>query len=207
MSKDQFINIVETIADNKYVLGDRLVEVGFSGADVESILSAVAMAQGELGHARLLYHWVFDLEGKEGRKPDIKEETGKSFREVREINSLVKLIAGFFTTNVAIDILFDAMMKSGHSDIQSRLNKLYLEHKEHCLFSESWAMKLLNDEGHVPKQFSQDLNDFVSEVEQWFQEVQQSASELKEYLGNENLLERFQSRVQRLKQKGVVASG
>ncbi|MBU8908225.1 Phenylacetic acid catabolic protein [Desertibacillus haloalkaliphilus] len=205
MSNSALIQLVETIADNKYVLGDRLVEVGFSGPDVESTLASVAMAQGELGHARLLYNWGFTLNGIKGKKPEITNETGKSFSEVRAIDGWVKLIANLYTVNVAMDVVMEAMMDSGDADIAANINKLYLEHKEHCVFSEGWALKLINDEGGVPKKFKEDLNQALPEVEQWIKDVE-SNSELSNFVVQNNLVKRFQETIEQVKGEGAVTN-
>src|SRR5699024_7481282 len=97
---DVLIELLETIADNKYVMGDHLVEVGVSGPNLESTVSSIAMAQSELGHARLLYHWVEELKTGSKKKIDIKGQTGKSFQSANETNDWISLIANLFITNV-----------------------------------------------------------------------------------------------------------
>lgn len=203
MSKESLIQLIETIADNKFVLGDRLAKVGFSAPDVESMLASMAMAQGELGHARLLYWWVFDLKGHEGKKPDIKDETGKSFKAVREADGWIKLIANFYAVNLAIDIILESLATTSHEDVISHVNKLFLEHKEHCVYSESWAIKLKNDEGSVPKRFGTALNEIVPEIEQWLKEIEGS-QELQPYLSDKDLLAKFQDHVQYILKKEAV---
>jgi ring-1,2-phenylacetyl-CoA epoxidase subunit PaaC len=207
MSQQTLINLIESIADNKYVLGDRLVEVGFSAPTVESSLASVALAQGELGHARLLYNWVFDLNGVTGKKPDITKETGKSFPEVRAIDGWVKLIASFFAVNAASDIVMESMMNTKNSDITSNINKLYLEHKEHFIYSEGWAIKLLNDKGAVPSKFVEELNKIVPETEEWLKDVE-SSNELFEggILSENNLVAKLQTIVENLKSRGAVVN-
>ena len=81
------IELAETIADNKYILGDRLVEIGVSGPKLEATLSAIAMAQQELGHSRLIYRWSYDLKGINGSKVEIKDQTGKAFSKNVEISN------------------------------------------------------------------------------------------------------------------------
>ena len=56
-----WVNVLEALADDDFVAGNRLVEVGISAPELQSALAAVAIAQGELGHARHLYHWSHEL--------------------------------------------------------------------------------------------------------------------------------------------------
>lgn len=93
-----FIETIETIADNKYILGDLLVEIGVSGPDLEATLSTIAMAQGELGHARLLYNWAFDLKGI--KKQEIERQTGKAFTSVVAVDNWIDLIGSLYVVNV-----------------------------------------------------------------------------------------------------------
>ncbi|MFC0560734.1 Phenylacetic acid catabolic protein [Halalkalibacter alkalisediminis] len=205
MSNTALIQLIEGIADNKYILGDRLVEIGFSGPDIESTLASVAIAQGELGHARILYKWTLDLKGHKGKKPDHKSETGKAFSEVKAINSWVKLMAGFYAVNLAIDVVMDRMAEANHEDVIAQINKLYLEHKEHCVYSEGWALKLLNDVGAVPRKFEEELNKVLVEAEAWLQEIEKT-KELEGYLAPHQLAKQFNDQVANLKGKGEVAN-
>lgn len=205
MSNNALINLIEGIADNKYVLGDSLALIGFGAPDIESSLSSLAMAQGELGHSRILYNWVFDLKGLKGKKPDIEGETGKSFNELRAIDGWVKLIAGFYVVNVAMDIVLDAMAETKNEDVIANINKLYLEHKEHCIYSEGWALKLLNDIGGVPRKFKEELNKIIPQVEAWLQEIE-NTQELDSYLSHKNLLAKFNSQINSVPGIGAVGN-
>lgn len=205
MSNNALINLIEGIADNKYVLGDRLALIGFGAPDVESSLASLAMAQGELGHSRILYNWVFDLKGIKGKKPDIEGETGKSFKELRVIDGWVKLIAGFYAVNVGMDIVLDAMAETKNEDVIANINKLYLEHKEHCIYSEGWAIKLLNDVGGVPRKFKEELNKIIPQVGEWLQEIE-NANGLESYLTHNNLFAKFTNQINNITGIGAVAN-
>ena len=114
-----FTDLLETIADNKYLMGDRLVEIGISGPRLESTLSAIAMAQGELGHARLLYNWSLDLKNFKGSKPEIEKQTGKAFKFIEKVNDWCSLIAALYTINVSLDIALRAILDADREDAVS----------------------------------------------------------------------------------------
>lgn len=202
-----FINVIEAIADNKYVLGDRLVEVGVSGPDLEATLSSIAMAQAELGHARLLYNWSFDLKGHNGKKPDIRDQTGKAFGASLEINNWITLIASFYIVNQALDIVMREVFKAGNSDVISRIHKLIKEQREHIVYSQSWARILLQDKGKVPHIFNEALKNAIPEVEQWLQSIEKDQDLIHGgyLLKDSNLLTKFRNQIDRLKFRGAIA--
>ena len=171
-SAEEFIQLLEAIAYNKYVLGDRLVEVGVSGPNLEATLAAIAMAQGELGHARLLYNWTFELKGLKGKKPNIDNQTGKAFHEVIKVQNWISLIAALYTVGTAVDIVLKAILETGNEKVISRIQKLVNEQKEHIIYSKQWAQQLLNDEGLIPVKFKDAINFVLPEVKQWLQSVE-----------------------------------
>lgn len=198
-SVQSFIELLETIADNKYVLGDRLVEVGVSGPNLEATLAAVAMAQGELGHARLLYNWAFDLKGVKNR-PNIEGQTGKAFQSVVEVNNWISLIASLYTVNTAMDVVFRSILEAGNENVVSRMKKLMNEQKEHIIYAESWAKQLLNDEGAIPVRFKESLKQIVPATEHWLKKVEQQTDIAQEgyIVKGAPLLQQFKERVDQL---------
>ncbi|KMY52717.1 phenylacetic acid catabolism protein [Bacillus sp. FJAT-27231] len=202
-----FIELIETIADNKYVMGDRLVEVGVSGPNLEATLAAIAMAQGELGHARLLYNWSFDLKELK-KKPDIESQTGKAFPAIVNVNNWIALIASLYAANVAIDLILRAVLDSGQSKAASRIQKLINEQNEHLIYSENWARQLLNDKGAIPSKFKEALSEAVSQAEAWLNHVEQQI-ELAEagYIAeNLSLQQAFKSQIDQLNVQTLVST-
>lgn len=204
-----FIELIETIADNKYVLGDRLVEVGISGPNLEATLSSIAMAQGELGHARLLYNWAFDLKGFGGKKPEVVKQTGKALPSVVNIHDWLTLIASLYTVNVALDIVLKSVLEARHSEVVTRIHKLLKEQKEHILYSRNWANQLLRDQGAVPRKFREALEQAIPEAENWLSSIEQAKE-----LGNEGyivkdvkLVSQFKGEIGKLTQICVVHVG
>ncbi|MBT2648568.1 phenylacetate-CoA oxygenase subunit PaaI [Bacillus sp. ISL-34] len=172
----ELITLIETIADNKFVLGDRLVEVGVSGPDLEATLAAIAMAQSELGHARLLYNWGTNLKSGKGSKKEVKEQTGKAFDSIVQIGEWIQLIAGLYSMNTALNILINALTSQQKgSEIELQFNKLAREQLEHILYSKNWALKLLNDEGSIPARFGRAFKLCEQEVITWLKQVENNS--------------------------------
>ncbi|OLN21274.1 phenylacetic acid catabolism protein [Domibacillus antri] len=195
----QFTNVVEKIADNKYLLGDRLVEIGVSGPRLESTLSAIAMAQGELGHARLLYSWALDLSGFSGKKPEIESQTGKAFQFIEQVDDWVSLIAALYTVNASVDIVLNAVLKAENTDIVSRIQKLIREQKEHMMYTEGWIRQLREDSKPVQQKLQQYLDAYTLEAAEWLESLDADKT-LQEggYLSNDSALaEQLSQRLQK----------
>lgn len=166
-----FLDLIEHIADNKFVLGDRLVEVGFSGPNLEATHAAIAMAQGELGHARNLYNWTAKLQGKPIR--DIKSQTGKALNWLVQIEDWIQLIAGLYTANIAHGLLLEAVLETEEEAV-SRIHKLTEEQKEHMVYSREWVNQLLQEEGAIPGKFLKALSETAAEVANWLRKVDET---------------------------------
>jgi ring-1,2-phenylacetyl-CoA epoxidase subunit PaaC len=198
-----FVQLLEQIADNKYVLGDRLVEVGISGPDLEATLGAIAMAQGELGHARLLYNWSQDLKGSAEKRQEISEQTGKAFPAVVGVSNWIELIAAVYAVNVSSELVMKSLMDSGRADVVSRIHKLLKEQKDHILYARSWVEQLLQDGGSIPDTCERALQEATSQAARWLTAVE-GAAELVEsgYLPKESKLAgKFQAQVESLLRK------
>ncbi len=201
----EFIHLLETMADNKMVLGDRLVEVGVSGPNLEATISSVALAQAELGHARLLYNWAFDIKNSGGEKPDIKEQTGKAFQCGVKIDNWITLIAGMDVISHAIDVVLEAISSSGRQELASKLSKMVREEEEHIMFADGWAHLLLRDRGKIPHLFKEAMESARKEAEGWLQEVESNQQLKQERFIPENvqLVGQFRERLRFLEEEGV----
>jgi len=159
------IELLETIADNKYIMGDHLVEIGVSGPNLEATLSSVAMAQSELGHARLLYNWVEELKNGKKKKIEIKDQTGKAFQSSNETEDWISLIANLFVTNVTSKVILDAVAHSSYST--KTVTKMVKEQEDNIIYARSWSNQLLNDKGEIPVKFEKDFNKAKEEAYNW----------------------------------------
>ncbi|MEH7225496.1 Phenylacetic acid catabolic protein [Bacillus sp. JJ1566] len=163
------IELGETIADNKFILGDRLVEIGISGPTLEGTLSSIAMAQQELGHSRLLYRWVSDLSGV---KSEVKNQTGKAFQQNVEIENWVELIAGLYVTNVAVDLVMKALLDANNPNVNPPFTKMLKEQQEHLIYSQSWCEQLLLDKGSIPRRCQSAIAKTAQEAREWLIKVE-----------------------------------
>lgn len=204
-----FIELIEGAADNKYVMGDRLVEVGIGGPNLEAILSSIAMAQGELGHARLLYNWTFDLREKKGKKPEIEKQTGKALDGVVNAKDWISLIAALYTVNVALDVVLKSVLEARHAEVVARIHKLIKEQKEHIMYASNWAHQLLHDKGAVPRKFRESLEQVIPEAETWLLTIENTTELATEgyLLPNVSLVQSFKEQIGKVAPQGAVAHG
>ncbi|MEB3100152.1 Phenylacetic acid catabolic protein [Ferviditalea candida] len=202
-----FIEIIQQIADNKYVLGDRLVEIGISGPNLEATLASIAMAQGELGHARLLYNWAFDLQGLEGKKPEIEDQTGRAFSSVVSIDNWFDLITSVYAVNEALELVLQDILEANHSEVAHRIHKLLKEQKEHIIYSRNWVRQLLKDKGAIPHKCNEGLEKAIPDALNWLNKIEQDSALIAEgyRLADRNLVKRFQGRIDQLREEMDVS--
>jgi 1,2-phenylacetyl-CoA epoxidase catalytic subunit len=204
----ELITLIETIADNKFILGDRLVEVGVSGPNLEGTLAAIAMAQSELGHARLLYNWGESLKSGKGNKKDVKEQTGKAFASIVQIEEWIALIAGLYSMNTALCTLIASLTSHQKgSEIELQFNKLAREQEEHILYSKNWALKLLNDGGSIPVRFGWAFKHCESEVITWLKQVENNRVLIENDIlpVNSNLVDSYmQALIPSIRNEGII---
>lgn len=187
--KQELIHLLETIADNKFVLGDKLVDIGISGPELEATHASIALAQSELGHARHLYNWAFELQGK-GINKDIAEQSGKAFTTILEIKDWFSLIANLFVFNQAVHFIIEKVLELKHFQVETRASKLLKELREPIVFARQWSHRLLEDEGRIPQMFIESFAEAVKATETWLRKIDQ-ASWMDTGIGEENILNRF----------------
>ncbi|MFD2924577.1 Phenylacetic acid catabolic protein [Halobacillus naozhouensis] len=171
---NELVSLAETIADNKFIMGEQLVEIGVSGPNLEASLASISMAQGELGHARLLYRWSYEVQGLRAGKLDVKEQTGKAFDQIVNASNWVELIAGLYVNNVAIDLIMQELIKNKGKDLNAQFSKMANELNEHITYSKNWCKQLINDKGSIPRRVQVDLEKAYESASTWIKEIEEN---------------------------------
>ncbi len=134
-----------SLADNKQFLGLRYAEWADGGPTLEASVSAAAMAQDELGHARSLHAVLraFPQVPSEVYEKDLERE------EYRQINFLTQplprwtdLIAVNFLFDTVLTLLFEAAVGSSFSPLRQRARKLVEEERFHYMYGRDWFRRL-----------------------------------------------------------------
>ncbi len=138
-------NFLISLADNKQFLGLRYAEWADGGPTLEASVSAAAMAQDELGHARSLHAVLRDF-------PQVPSEVYEKDLErddYRQITFLLQplprwtdLIAVNFLFDTALTVLFEAARDSSFSPLQQRARKLVEEERFHHMYGRDWFRRL-----------------------------------------------------------------
>jgi phenylacetate-CoA oxygenase PaaI subunit len=138
------VDLVVALADNKHALGLRYGEWCSSGPTIEAGVAATAMAQDELGHARVLYGLLEELPGAPRRS-----EHEWSAADARTIDLLARPFPGWPHLIVA-NVLFDqalaqvleTALESRYLPLRQRARKLIEEERYHAIHGQGWLRQL-----------------------------------------------------------------
>ncbi|GMA51361.1 hypothetical protein GCM10025857_27180 [Alicyclobacillus contaminans] len=168
MAEPSWSNALEALADNKFVLGDQLVDVGISAPELASALAAVAMAQGELGHARHLYHWSHELQGI---SKEIRAESGKALSVLRHHENWIELMVSLLAVNVAARVLLERLRQLNEAMVVSKTAKMLVEMAEHITFAGEWCRRFRAETGAIPGLFQAALSRQSDAICAWLRAV------------------------------------
>lgn len=164
--KEGWTSALEFFADNKFVLGERLVEVGVSAPELQAALAAVALAQGELGHARHLYHWVQQIQEVSF---EVTGETGSSLPKVGQVENWIELMVAVLVVNAATKTFLDQVRQEDPQTAVQKTGKMMVELEEHLTFSGEWCRRFAGELGAIPRLYQQALADISGAMESWMQ--------------------------------------
>ncbi|SIS74562.1 MULTISPECIES: Phenylacetic acid catabolic protein [Alicyclobacillus] len=164
MDPAKWAPILLSLADSKFHLGDRLVEVGVSAPELQSALVCVAFAQAELGHARLLYNWVSEWHGETS---DVSGPGGSGVQQLTEIQEWIPLMVATHLINVAALEVLSWIREEGDATSLQKISKMENELREHIVFSRAWCNRFAEDTGAVPRVFADEHSRWEEVVSRW----------------------------------------
>lgn len=159
-----------TLADNKSVLGLRYAEWCVAAPELEADVTISAMAQYELGHARLLRGALGDLAEDpctEDRNTDPSgwrclpalDRPAPSWTELVVINALVD---NLLTVNMA------AAAQGGVRFLAQRLRKAVSEEHYHSLHAKAWFERLLTGPSAIVERVQRATDEIWPQCLAWF---------------------------------------
>lgn len=169
MNEPLWSKFLEELADNKFVLGDQLVEIGVSAPELSSALAAVAIAQGELGHARHLYNWTYELQGV---SKEVKEESGKSLPILKDNKNWIDLMVSVYMVNLTAKVFLQYLREIGGEPVLQKTSKMMAELEEHLTFSAEWCCRFENEPGAIPRLYRSAVKRIAVSFEQWLGKVE-----------------------------------
>lgn len=164
VDRDRWASVLLSVADTKFHLGDRLVEVGVSAPELQSALVCIAFAQAELGHARLLYNWVAEWRGAPA------EITGPGRAGVDTIGTIddwIPLMVVTHMVNVAVAEVTKWLCEDLGDEARQKTAKMAVELREHIAFSGAWCRKFHEETGAVPRVFEEEKGKWEEVVVEW----------------------------------------
>ena len=139
------VDLVTALADNKHALGLRYGEWCSSGPTIEAGVAATAMAQDELGHARVLYGLLEELPGAPRRSEH--EWAAGDARTVafvdRPFPSWSHLIVANLLVDQALTLVLETALGSRYLPLRQRTRKLIEEEQFHAVHGQGWLLQPL----------------------------------------------------------------
>lgn len=135
-----------TLADNKRVLGLRYAEWCTGAPELEADVAVSAMAQYELGHARLLRGALNDLD--EDPRDESRQNDPAAWRCLpaldRPAGDWVELVALNGLVDALLTVQMEAAVGGGLRPLAQRLRKAVAEEKYHGMHASAWLDRILD---------------------------------------------------------------
>jgi phenylacetate-CoA oxygenase PaaI subunit len=164
------VDLVVALADNKHTLGIRYAEWCSSGPTIEAGVAATAMAQDELGHARVLYGLLEELPGAPRRS-----EHEWSAADARTVAFVQTPFAGWphlIVANLMVDrtlaLVLETALESRYLPLRQRARKIIEEERYHAIHGHSWLAQLAGEGADVGAQLAAAVHDAWGDALCWF---------------------------------------
>jgi len=128
------------------------------------------MAQDELGHARVLYPLLRDMQPEAGAEND--PETRTVFANVsfldESFSSWEDFIAANFLFDGAMSTVFAAATSSKYEPLAARARKVVQEERTHAMHGAAWVRRLVREGGALRTACEYSLRRILAETLCWF---------------------------------------
>jgi ring-1,2-phenylacetyl-CoA epoxidase subunit PaaC len=159
-----------TLADNKRVLGLRYAEWSTGAPELEADVTISAMAQYELGHARLLRGVLSGME--EDPRTEARATDPSTWRNLPSLDQP----AAEWDTVVALNGLLDGLLtvnlesatNGGLVPLAQRLRKAVSEEQYHTLHAAAWFDRLADAPDELRARFASRVEQVGRECVMWF---------------------------------------
>jgi phenylacetate-CoA oxygenase PaaI subunit len=145
------VDLVVALADNKHALGVRYAEWCSSGPTIEAGVAATAMAQDELGHARVLYGLLEELPGAPRRSEH--EWSAADARTMAFVEAPFENWPHLIVANLMVDralaLVLETALESRYLPLRNRARKIIEEERYHAIHGHSWAAQLAGEGADV----------------------------------------------------------
>ncbi len=164
------VDLVVALADNKHLLGLRYGEWCSSGPTLEAGVAATAMAQDELGHARVLYGLLEELPGAPRRSEH--EWLASDARTVAFLQETFPTWPHLIVANVLLDqalaLVLESAVDSRYLPLRQRARKVIEEERYHRIHGHWWFLQLAAEGLGMRRQLSEIMGGLWTDVLCWF---------------------------------------
>ena len=159
------ISLIGSLADNKGALGRRYGEWAVSAPTIESAVSAAAMAQDELGHARATYPVLAKLGV---RREDDSLDGGHPLHVIEaELPDWASLIAANLVVDGILTTFVATARDSSIEPLAERARKVLQEERAHRVHAEAWARRVRRAGGSDLELLHHRIDEMWAQAARW----------------------------------------
>lgn len=170
-AQEAMTRLFTVLADTKYRLGQHLANCSWMGPVMEASVATSAMAQGELGRARLLYWLIEEMTGQAAEDLPVDaavRAAGDALPEIKpEPETWVELIAAIYAIKTATRVVLQGLLDAPDPALHRRLKKMDDEEHYEILYAEGWIEDLLADTGSLPARVRAALAHYLPPTRAW----------------------------------------
>lgn len=167
------MNFLLILADTKRALGLRYAEWCDRAPGLEAGVAASAMAQDQLGQARVLYALVQEFPGA---RPDLDDESSPHGLNLAFVDHSFPSWATFVAANLligaAVTVTEQALAGSRFAPLRTRMPKMLEEERFHRLHAEGWFQEMQHIGGAFATAQRKAVEAILPQVLCWFGDAQ-----------------------------------
>ncbi|NKB88575.1 MAG: hypothetical protein GKS06_10175 [Acidobacteria bacterium] len=159
-----------SVADTKRVLGLRYAEWATGAPELEADVTISAMAQYELGHARLLRGVLSRLD--EDPRTDARQTDMSTWRSMASLDKpagdWIQVVALNGLVDVLLTVNLESAMNGNVAPLAQRLRKAVSEEHYHTLHAEAWFERMWTAPPEILERFETAVRAAWSDCIAWF---------------------------------------
>jgi ring-1,2-phenylacetyl-CoA epoxidase subunit PaaC len=205
------VNLLLVLADNKYWLGRHLSEWAVGSPSLEVGVACAAIAQGELGQARVLYPLLEELPFPGPVDPTERRRGYQVATLDRPFPSWPHAVAALLLVDSAVTVMLEALVASPYEALARRVPRMLEEEAFHWDFADGRVRELVGLPGGR-RQLQARVDEALPEMLCWFGQpgepgVETLRGEGLLRHGNRQLRQAYLDRVGPLLEEAGVAPG
>ena len=161
------VNLLVVLADNKYWLGRHLSEWAVGAPTLEVAVACAAIAQGELGQARVLYPLLEELPFPGPVDPLERERTYRVSLLDRSFPTWSHAVAALLLVDGAVTTMLEALVGGPYEALARRVPRMLEEEAFHWDFAEGRVRELARLPGGLA-QLQARVDESLEELLCWF---------------------------------------